>query len=68
MTLKLSTQAHTVLLNMGTSRLGTPARGSDAVMAELRGLGLVGPLGGLTSSGTIARDRIVDAAYSVFDN
>ena len=68
MTLKLSDPARKALHNVGTSRQGAKVTGVPAfVLVELAHAGLIGAAGGLTQAGTIARERIVDASYDVFD-
>lgn len=63
LTAGLSQDAREALVNAGTSRQGTtiPRTVAGAVRGELRDRGLIGPLDGLTQSGTIARDHIQES-------
>lgn len=57
----LSKDALGALIDIGTSRQGAVlkwvTRGGEAVFAELRAAGMIGPERGLTRAGGIVRDR-----------
>lgn len=61
MTVKLSEQARAALINASAARQGAtlPSTTPGPVLLELRNAGLIGAYGGLTRTGTIARDRAV---------
>lgn len=58
----MSEKALSALVNIGSRRRGTtvPASISHAVLAELSALGYIGPKGGLTDKGSVARQKIMD--------
>lgn len=58
----LSEQATQALISVGTNRQGAVVYASVAANIELLALGLVGDGNGLTRKGTIARQKIMDAA------
>jgi hypothetical protein len=60
-TANISQAAKDALYGAGTNRQGTKVQGTPEVLAELDRAGLIGPGGGLTRSGTIARQRVADA-------
>jgi hypothetical protein len=59
---RMTHTAKRALISTGTNRQGAvPTDASPADLAELERLGYIGPGGGLTRRGTIARERAVTA-------
>lgn len=58
----MKTQITSALLAAPTGRQGALVPAIASVQRELKELGLVGPDGGLTRAGTIARQRAMSAA------
>lgn len=60
---KLTAEARTALINVGTNRQGAKVTGTDvATELELNMAGLIGEGAGLTRTGTIVRQRLMDLA------
>jgi hypothetical protein len=62
----LTTAERTALINTGTSRRGAPVWAPRS-LAALRTLGVVGPGDGLTTLGSIVRDKIMDQEMADFE-
>lgn len=62
MTAEMTTAIRTALINAGSSRVGAPIpRATEAhVRDHLEKLGLIGSQGGLTTTGSIFRERYVE--------
>jgi hypothetical protein len=58
----MRTHIASALLSASSNRQGTPVPAIAKVQREMQELGLVGPDGGLTRSGSIARERAMNAA------
>lgn len=65
--MQMSEAAKTALLNAGTNRQGAKVIGGTAAVQELVNAGLIGEGRGLTRKGTIARQRVQDAAMDAID-
>jgi hypothetical protein len=60
--MEITTAGATALVDCGTNRQGTPIPACTAteVRQELERAGLIGPGGGLTRTGTVYRQRLMD--------
>lgn len=65
--MQMSQSAERALINVGTNRQGATVQADPDTLAELSARGLVGRSGGLTRSGTIKRqvlvNRVLDEAF-----
>ncbi len=64
MTAKLSPTTEAALVSAEPRQGAVPTNASELERAELTRLGLLGPGGGLTRSGVILRDRIVERQFA----
>lgn len=65
--MRLSRAAEKALINAGTNRQGARVdpRTPESALIELVNAGLIGPAYGLTRTGTIRRERLMDEMFPI---